>query len=745
MASYYVNASADDGGDGTTQALTGANCAWNEISDVNSYMGSFAAADDVSLNRGDEWSDALEITDSGNAGNPITFQAYGTGADPIINGSNALTTWAESDIEGWYADGSEFTDNFNDNDLTGWDSTTGGVANQNGRLEVTVDGSGGSQDYIVEGGDITDRTEYYMSWKRYYNAITTINSGHQMQGGGFSGVLHVGLYNDGGTYKHKVTTYDDSASATNTTTSATISTGQWYEICIYWKASTGAGNDDGIAKVWIDGELVHDVSNLDTDTMDVAAVKLGNNYCHSEVDMVFYEDDLSVGTSYSGNGAHIYEKDCTNTPMVIFEDDTFLRWYQWDTDISTTFSGKSAGCWSNSGTTAYVWCTDDADPDTHTMEVGNKTGNDQYGIYILNCSYVTIDGIEVRYTTDSNIKVLVNTGTERTINIQNMTLTGAGDTALDFGGQGAGGYDDLIDCLADGLTISYARRHGLMFGYGTSSSTASNSEAHHCGWGGVSAATGGDGFSSWGPDATNNPRDNIFEFLTSHDNYVTTGDIEGKGCRFDNYTKDSICRYCLCYDNEGSGLTDNGLSGDRWYYNVSYGNGTGTGSTSFNGGMLFNDANGLKIYNNVFYDNYPCGVGFYNGDQVSVEIVNNIFFENDTYEIRYGTGCTTGLISDYNCVYHSAGGNFMRPVSATDWAGWQAAGWDLRGINSDPLVVDAAGADFNLKPTSPCIDAGRPLGLTQDYNGNPVPRGWGVDIGACEYQPINIRVNVKTL
>ena len=44
---YYVNPAADDGGDGTTTDTTGANCAWNELSDI-----SVSAGDTVSLNKG---------------------------------------------------------------------------------------------------------------------------------------------------------------------------------------------------------------------------------------------------------------------------------------------------------------------------------------------------------------------------------------------------------------------------------------------------------------------------------------------------------------------------------------------------------------------------------------------------------------------------------------------------------------------------------------------------------------------
>jgi hypothetical protein len=45
----------------------------------------------------------------------------------------------------------------------------------------------------------------------------------------------------------------------------------------------------------------------------------------------------------------------------------------------------------------------------------------------------------------------------------------------------------------------------------------------------------------------------------------------------------------------------------------------------------------------------------------------------------------------------------------------------------------AATPDFSLLSTSPCINAGTDVGLTEDYEGNRVPRGRAPDIGAYEY------------
>ena len=66
-------------------------------------------------------------------------------------------------------------------------------------------------------------------------------------------------------------------------------------------------------------------------------------------------------------------------------------------------------------------------------------------------------------------------------------------------------------------------------------------------------------------------------------------------------------------------------------------------------------------------------------------------------------------------------------------------------IHSDPQFVDAAGGDYHMKPTSPCIDAGNngyvPSGVHKDFDGKQrIVDGDNngtatVDIGAYEYQP----------
>lgn len=86
-STYYVSSSAgNDSNSGTSAAE-----AWKTLGKVNGAT--FASGDRILLARGDVWRETLTPPSSGASGNPIVFDAYGSGAAPEITGYQALTTW----------------------------------------------------------------------------------------------------------------------------------------------------------------------------------------------------------------------------------------------------------------------------------------------------------------------------------------------------------------------------------------------------------------------------------------------------------------------------------------------------------------------------------------------------------------------------------------------------------------------------------------------------------------------------
>jgi hypothetical protein len=96
---YYVSSSGgNDLNSGTTAAA-----AWQTVAKVNAQT--FVAGDSILFRRGDVWNESLAPASSGSAGNPIAFDAYGTGAPPNLTGYYAVapTSWVHVTGSAWKA------------------------------------------------------------------------------------------------------------------------------------------------------------------------------------------------------------------------------------------------------------------------------------------------------------------------------------------------------------------------------------------------------------------------------------------------------------------------------------------------------------------------------------------------------------------------------------------------------------------------------------------------------------------
>ena len=96
-ATYYVDCNATSGGDGSLATP------WDTIADINGAT--LSPGDNVYLKRGCTFREQLTVPNSGSAGSPITFGAYGSGANPIISCYDLVdnSTWTTVDkIYDWY-------------------------------------------------------------------------------------------------------------------------------------------------------------------------------------------------------------------------------------------------------------------------------------------------------------------------------------------------------------------------------------------------------------------------------------------------------------------------------------------------------------------------------------------------------------------------------------------------------------------------------------------------------------------
>jgi hypothetical protein len=206
--------------------------------------------------------------------------------------------------------------------------------------------------------------------------------------------------------------------------------------------------------------------------------------------------------------------------------------------------------------------------------------------------------------------------------------------------------------------------------------------------------------------------------------------------------------------------------------NIVYGNVTGIRFNNFAhivGNTVYGNAGGLlgessstrigDVKNNQVYGNSEYGLKL-SGKNGEFHVFNNTFvqssstasvllldtatgvhFHNNIVVAETGTGLNVpsnsweGFTSDFN-LYHFTGdaipfqwGAFTYDNPA-DW--FFNTGSDLHALFTDPLFVNASGADFHLKNASPGIDAGNP---DSAFHAEPGPNGFRVNAGAFGNTP----------
>jgi len=104
-ANYYF--SSTDGDDSRTSAQAqSSSTPWKTIDKLNSFFSSLQPGDVVLFKRGDVFYGSISIKKSGGSGSPISFDAYGSGAKPIITGFTDVTSWSNIGSNLWMSSNS---------------------------------------------------------------------------------------------------------------------------------------------------------------------------------------------------------------------------------------------------------------------------------------------------------------------------------------------------------------------------------------------------------------------------------------------------------------------------------------------------------------------------------------------------------------------------------------------------------------------------------------------------------------
>lgn len=319
----------------------------NSIADYLS--GTPSQSPTINLAKGVEWREQMTAGTSGTVTYPIVIQAYGAGADPIINGSDLVVTWTES--TSWTTTWSQALDedtgaggdNGYRNILDAGDLTIGGH-----KIRLTYEGHSATQGQI-DGCSIGLRSG---STEDYTLAPTrvTFNSGNNY------GVIPIGgeLVSDAITF-----TLDEAQSYLV------------HHFCddgnLYFK-SEGTGPKNayrGTYQSGIDETMIQDV----THTLDAGDTR----------------------------GLNKVEISYINIWQAVLATDPYAVWFD---DVAGTEQTSIAACtsardwyWDDPNDLLYVYST--IDPDTAYTSPGIEIKARTAGVFIEDKSYVTIQNLKL--------------------------------------------------------------------------------------------------------------------------------------------------------------------------------------------------------------------------------------------------------------------------------------------------------------------------------------------------------------
>jgi parallel beta-helix repeat protein len=199
--------------------------------------------------------------------------------------------------------------------------------------------------------------------------------------------------------------------------------------------------------------------------------------------------------------------------------------------------------------------------------------------------------------------------------------------------------------------------------------------------------------------------------------YVDAWDEDSSNIEvFDNIVHD--CHFGFAVASEAGGELEN----ITFYNNLAYNNDTwGIFVNAWHDDSVLKQC---KVINNTFYNNQ---VGIFIGDEIFENLVvrNNICSQNEIAQLR-----------DMSEEKHRNQQSQIH-VDNNLIDGFKGSWCEIYGVRpvvGNPRFVDPSLGNFHLKPNSPAIDKGSPIGApSYDYEGDPRPAGSGYDIGIDEY------------
>lgn len=280
MSVYYVDQTS---GNDSSADPTNINTPWKTIAKVNSST--FSGDDQILFKKGEVWRETLTVPSSGTAGHPITFGAYGTGASPVISGSDLITA-------GWSAysppSNEDFTDGTGAKPISWWmfedasspavDGNTDNANNLTWGTSAARDSSHIQGSYsLLSGTSTTNRAYANLTnmpgkaattditagfWGEFVATIPNSTDVMRMVDNSYTSGWYF-LSGSSGSEKMRFRCYSTGTGWVGADTNAAIGTG-WHHIVGRWN---GSGDDE--ISIWVDG--VKQTATATMATMTLAA------------------------------------------------------------------------------------------------------------------------------------------------------------------------------------------------------------------------------------------------------------------------------------------------------------------------------------------------------------------------------------------------------------------------------------------------------------------------------------------
>ena len=267
----------------------------------------------------------------------------------------------------------------------------------------------------------------------------------------------------------------------------------------------------------------------------------------------------------------------------------------------------------------------------------------------------------------------------------------------------------------------------------------------------------------------------VIQFNESHHNMTPLANNkarDGGGFDLDLGTENGVMQYNWSHDNEGEGFlllsypVGFGYErGDSHNIHMRYNVSERDGKKLAGGITIFGGVTPAVIHNNTIYyqPDRLAGTVMFNGEGGAIttsiwsksgkpdaRFYNNLFIIDGRNNPSAVANCAwsdgSGTFAFNNNLWWRMGGGVRFDwggAAIATWSGWQGMGFELNGLNTDPLVRGPLGSGpyaFRPNASSPGIDRGRSVtdGLrgmgNQDGFGLTIPQGASHDIGAFESQ-----------